>query len=115
MTLTSIAARNIGRNKLRTALTVSVVAIAILFFLLLRTVVWSWTSAAEFSKKDRIASLARAMMHSDALLALLAFDSLRALGNRIVHAREEIEVIAKESRDPAVLARAAILLAILNR
>ncbi len=56
MTLTSIAARNIGRNKLRTALTVSVVAIAILFFLLLRTVVWSWTSAAEFSKKDRIAS-----------------------------------------------------------
>jgi putative ABC transport system permease protein len=56
MTLTGIAARNIGRNKLRTTLTVAVVAIAILFFLLLRTVVWSWTSAAEFSKKDRIAS-----------------------------------------------------------
>jgi putative ABC transport system permease protein len=56
MTLTSIAARNIGRNKLRTALTISVVAIATLFFILLRTVVWSWTSASEFSKKDRIAS-----------------------------------------------------------
>jgi putative ABC transport system permease protein len=56
MTLTSIAARNIGRNKLRTALTITVVAIATLFFILLRTVVWSWTSAAEFSKKDRIAS-----------------------------------------------------------
>jgi putative ABC transport system permease protein len=56
MNLTSIAARNIGRNKLRTSLTVSVVAIATLFFILLRTVVWSWTSASEFSKKDRIAT-----------------------------------------------------------
>jgi len=56
MNLTSIAARNIGRNKLRTALTISVVAIATLFFILLRTVVWSWTSASEFSKKDRIAT-----------------------------------------------------------
>ena len=56
MNLTSIAARNIGRNKLRTSLTVAVVAIATLFFILLRTVVWSWTSASEFSKKDRIAT-----------------------------------------------------------
>jgi putative ABC transport system permease protein len=56
MTLAGIAARNIGRNKLRTTLTVTVVAIATLFFILLRTVVWSWTSAAEFSKKDRIAT-----------------------------------------------------------
>ena len=56
MTLTSIAARNIGRNKLRTTLTVSVVAIATLFFILLRTVVWSWTSRSEFSTKDRIAT-----------------------------------------------------------
>ncbi len=56
MNLTSIAARNIGRNKLRTSLTISVVAIATLFFILLRTVVWSWTSASEFSKKDRIAT-----------------------------------------------------------
>ena len=31
-------------------------AIATLFFILLRTVVWSWTSASEFSKKDRIAT-----------------------------------------------------------
>jgi putative ABC transport system permease protein len=56
MTLTSVAVRNIGRNKLRTGLTVTVVAIATLFFILLRTVVWSWTSASEFSKKDRIAT-----------------------------------------------------------
>ena len=56
MTLTGVAVRNIGRNKLRTTLTVTVVAIATLFFILLRTVVWSWTSASEFSKKDRIAT-----------------------------------------------------------
>jgi len=56
MTLTTVAIRNIGRNKLRTALTVAVVAIATLFFIMLRTVVWSWTSASEFSAKDRIAT-----------------------------------------------------------
>ena len=36
MTLTSIAARNIGRNKLRTSLTIAVVAISTLFFIMLR-------------------------------------------------------------------------------
>ena len=56
MTLFGIAARNIGRNKLRTSLTVAVVAIATLFFIMLRTVVWSWTSASEFAAKDRIAT-----------------------------------------------------------
>jgi len=56
MTLTSIAARNIGRNKLRTSLTIAVVAISTLFFIMLRTVVWSWSSAEEFAKKDRIAT-----------------------------------------------------------
>jgi len=56
MNLTSIAARNIGRKKLRTSLTIAVVALMTLFFILLRTVVWSWTSASEFSKKDRIAT-----------------------------------------------------------
>jgi len=56
MTLTGIAARNIGRNKLRTTITVIVVAISTLFFIMLRTVVWSWTSASEFAAKDRIAT-----------------------------------------------------------
>ncbi|HVY26918.1 MAG TPA: FtsX-like permease family protein [Polyangiaceae bacterium] len=56
MTLTGIAARNIGRNKLRTTITVIVVAVSTLFFIMLRTVVWSWTSASEFAKKDRIAT-----------------------------------------------------------
>ncbi len=56
MTLLGVAVRNIKRSKLRTSLTLAVVAIATLFFILLRTVVWSWTSASEFSAKDRIAT-----------------------------------------------------------
>ena len=56
MTLLSVAVRNIRRSKLRTTLTLAVVAIATLFFILLRTVIWSWTSASEFSAKDRIAT-----------------------------------------------------------
>jgi putative ABC transport system permease protein len=56
MTLLGVAVRNIKRSKLRTVLTLAVVAIATLFFILLRTVVWSWTSASEFSAKDRIAT-----------------------------------------------------------
>lgn len=61
-----------------------------------------------------IVVLARAMMHGDAVLALLAFDSLRAMGDRIVVAQADIERLAKESRDPVVLARAAILMAIMK-
>ncbi len=64
---------------------------------------------------EAVAVLARGMMHGDAVLALLAFDSLRAMGDRIVHARAEIETIANSSRDPATLARAAILMAVLKR
>ena len=56
MTLLGVAVRNIKRSKLRTTLTLAVVAIATLFFILLRTVIWSWTSASDFSAKDRIAT-----------------------------------------------------------
>lgn len=61
-----------------------------------------------------ITVLARAMMHGDAVLGLLAFDSLRSMGDRIVVARAEIERIANESRDPVMLARAAVLMAMLK-
>lgn len=54
MTLTSLAVRNLARNKFRAILTVSGVAVAILAFLLLRTVTWSWTNAAEWAAKDRV-------------------------------------------------------------
>lgn len=54
MTLTGLAVRNLWRNKMRTVLTMVGVAIAIISFVTLRTLVWSWTSAAEFAAKDRV-------------------------------------------------------------
>jgi putative ABC transport system permease protein len=51
-----IAARNLMRNKGRTLLTVLGAAVAVLAFVMLRTVLWAWTAAAEYSAKDRIAT-----------------------------------------------------------
>jgi putative ABC transport system permease protein len=52
----SIAARNVLRNKARALLTILGVAIAIIAFVLLRTVLDAWTVAAEHAAKDRIAT-----------------------------------------------------------
>ncbi len=54
MTLAGLAARNVMRNKFRTTLTVLGVAIAVLTFMLLRTVLGAWARGAEFAPKDRI-------------------------------------------------------------
>jgi putative ABC transport system permease protein len=54
MTLTSLALRNLARNKFRVLLTAFGVAIAIVAFLLLRTVIWAWASGAEWAAKDRV-------------------------------------------------------------
>ncbi len=54
MTLTGLAIRNLTRNKFRVGLTVVGVSIAIVAFLLLRTVNWAWTSAGAFAAKDRV-------------------------------------------------------------
>ncbi len=54
MTLPGLAVRNLSRNRFRVALTVVGVAVAILTFVLLRTVVWAWTSGAEVAAKDRV-------------------------------------------------------------
>ncbi|HZF50627.1 MAG TPA: FtsX-like permease family protein [Polyangiaceae bacterium] len=54
MTLGGIAARNVLRNKVRTVLTVFGVAIAILVFVLLQTVLDAWMVAADSAAKDRI-------------------------------------------------------------
>jgi putative ABC transport system permease protein len=54
MTLTGLALRNLGRNKFRVILTAFGVAIAIVAFLLLRTVIWAWASAADWAAKDRV-------------------------------------------------------------
>ncbi|MBI3098366.1 MAG: ABC transporter permease, partial [Planctomycetes bacterium] len=48
--------RNLRWNRFRTFLTVAGVAVAILTFVLLRTIIWSWTMAAEVAAKDRIAT-----------------------------------------------------------
>jgi putative ABC transport system permease protein len=54
MGLATIAIRNIGRNKLRTFLTLAGVTVAVVFFLMLRTVIWSWTAGIEQAAKDRV-------------------------------------------------------------
>jgi putative ABC transport system permease protein len=54
MTLFGIAARNVKRNKARTFLTVLGAAVAILAFILLRTVLTAWNVAVEYSAKDRL-------------------------------------------------------------
>jgi putative ABC transport system permease protein len=54
MTLVGLGARNAFRNPFRTTLTVLGVAIAILAFVLLRTVITSWELAAQYAAKDRI-------------------------------------------------------------
>ncbi len=54
MTFTGLAARNLLRNKVRTVLTVLGVAVAIVTFLLLRTVVAAWTAGADYAAKDRL-------------------------------------------------------------
>jgi putative ABC transport system permease protein len=54
MTLAGLAIRNVARNRFRAALTVLAVAIAIVAFLLLRTVLWAWASSSEFASRDRV-------------------------------------------------------------
>ena len=54
MTLTQFAALNLRRNPLRTLLTVTGVAVAVVAFLMLRTVVWAYNVAAEAAVPDRM-------------------------------------------------------------
>jgi len=54
--LGSIAARNIGRNKVRTAMTVLGGVVALTAFVLIRTVIAAWNVAVEYAAKDRLAT-----------------------------------------------------------
>jgi putative ABC transport system permease protein len=54
MGLGTIAVRNVLRNKVRTFLTLVGVTISVVTFLLLRTMIWSWTASAEQGAQDRI-------------------------------------------------------------
>lgn len=56
MRLSSIGVRNVARNKFRNSLTVLGVGIAILTFVLLQTVLESWSSAAKYAAQDRVAT-----------------------------------------------------------
>jgi len=51
-----VAVRNLGRNKLRTLLTILGVSVAIVTFVLLRTVLSAWTAGADHAAKDRVAT-----------------------------------------------------------
>ncbi len=55
MNLPTLAARNVLRNKGRTIWTVVGVVVALLAFMLLRTVLTSWNEATEYGAKDRLA------------------------------------------------------------
>lgn len=54
MNTLGLSARNLSRNRFRTALTILGVIVAMLAFLSLRTVIYSWTVAAEVAPKDRL-------------------------------------------------------------
>jgi putative ABC transport system permease protein len=56
VTLWSVAARNTLRNKFRTFMTVAGGAVAILAFVLLRTVLHAWSVSSEYAAKDRLAT-----------------------------------------------------------
>ncbi|MDB4974602.1 MAG: putative transport system permease protein, partial [Myxococcaceae bacterium] len=56
MNFVGLAARNALRNRFRTSLTIVGVAVTVLAFVLLQTVITSWNIAAEYSAKDRIAT-----------------------------------------------------------
>lgn len=54
MRLASLGVRNVLRSRFRTVMTVLGVAVAIMAFVMLRTVLSSWTAAADFAAKDRV-------------------------------------------------------------
>ncbi|MBX3201760.1 MAG: ABC transporter permease, partial [Labilithrix sp.] len=49
-----IAARNLKRSWFRTTFTVAGAAVALVAFIMLRTVLWAWNAAAEYAAQDRI-------------------------------------------------------------
>ena len=56
MSLLGLGLKNVLRNRLRTLMTLSAVAVAILAFLFLRTILDAWTAASEHAATDRVAT-----------------------------------------------------------
>jgi putative ABC transport system permease protein len=56
VTVVGIGLRNAWRNKVRAVLTTLGVAVAVVAFLFLRTILSSWTAGADYAAKDRLAT-----------------------------------------------------------
>jgi putative ABC transport system permease protein len=56
MSLLAFGVKNVLRNRLRTLMTLAAVAVAILAFLFLRTILDAWTAASEHAATDRVAT-----------------------------------------------------------
>jgi putative ABC transport system permease protein len=56
MTLLRVAAKNAWRNKFRTTMTIVGGAVAVLAFVLLRTVLFAWNKGVDYAAKDRLAT-----------------------------------------------------------
>ena len=56
MSLARIAIKNVGRNRFRALLTVLGVTVAMVAFVLLRTILSAWTMGAEHAAQDRVAT-----------------------------------------------------------
>ena len=54
MNLLGLSARNALRNKFRSTLTILGVAVAIVAFVMLRTVIWAYTVGVDAAAKDRV-------------------------------------------------------------
>jgi putative ABC transport system permease protein len=54
VSLWGLAAKNLRRNTLRSVLTIAGIAVAVLAFLLLRTVLDSWTAASQYADQTRV-------------------------------------------------------------
>ncbi len=54
MTFAGLSLRNLARNRLRAALTVLGVAMAVIGFLLLRTFMWAWVAGSRSAPRDRL-------------------------------------------------------------
>jgi putative ABC transport system permease protein len=59
MALWKLAAKNVLRNELRTLMTVLAVALMVVTFVMLRTLLQAWDLAAEYAAKDRLSTRAR--------------------------------------------------------
>src|SRR5215472_15765785 len=54
MTVPGLAFKNLSRNTFRVVLTILGVAVAVITFVVLRTILWAWSLGGEAAAKDRV-------------------------------------------------------------